>query len=103
MTQSIGPMNIWNSYSDKPVTGTHYLIGSSPRGPWHIAPGAFLDGDMPCRRYAARIVEHEGQLQILGFEDRGRDQFVGQIMDPEPVVANSDGTLYIPTSKGQAT
>ena len=92
-----------DSYSDKPVTGTHYLIGSSPRGPWHIAPGAFLDGDMPCRRYAARIVEHEGQLQILGFEDRGRDQFVGQIMDPEPVVVNPDGTLYIPTSKGQAT
>ena len=53
--------------------------------------------------YAARIVEHEGQLQILGFEDRGRDQFVGQIMDPEPVVVNPDGTLYIPTSKGQAT
>jgi len=90
------------SYPDKPVTGTHYLMASSPRGPWRIAPGHFLDGDMPCRRYAARIVEHKGQLQILGFEDRGRDQFVGQIMDPEQVMIQDDGTLHIPTSKGTA-
>ena len=90
------------SYPDKPVTGTHYLMAASPRGPWRIAPGHFLDGDMPCRRYAARIVEHKGQLQILGFEDRGRDQFVGQIMDPEQVMIQDDGTLHIPTSKGTA-
>ena len=44
-----------------------------------------FDGDMPCRRYAARIVEHE-VTYILGFEDHGRDQFVSQIMDPERVV-----------------
>jgi len=90
------------SYPDKPVTGPHYLMAASPRGPWRIAPGRFLDGDMPCRRYAARIVEYEGQLQILGFEDRGRDQFVGQIMDPEQVMIQDDGTLHIPTSKGTA-
>jgi beta-fructofuranosidase len=79
-----------------PVTGNHYLIGESPRGPWRIAPG-FLDGDIPCRRYAARIVQDGGRLLILGFADRpdGAD-FVGHVMNPEEVIVSSDGTLAIP-------
>ncbi len=77
------------------VTGNHYLIGDSPRGPWRIAPG-FLDGDMPCRRYAARIVDTEDGMVILGFADRpdGVD-FIGQIMDPNPVEIAQDGQLFI--------
>lgn len=79
----------------KPVTGNHYLIGDSPRGPWRIAPG-FLDGDLPCRRYAARIVETGHGLVILGFADRpdGVD-FVGYVMDPQPVEITSDRLLRI--------
>ena len=78
-----------------PVTGNHYLIGESPRGPWRIAPG-FLDGDLPCRRYAARIVQTDDGLVILGFADQpdGVD-FVGHIMDPDPVEITADGLLYI--------
>ncbi len=79
----------------RPVTGNHYLIGESPRGPWRIAPG-FLDGDLPCRRYAARIVETDNGLVILGFADRpDGSPFVGHVMDPEPVVVMADGTLSI--------
>ena len=59
-----------------PVTGTHYLIGDHPRGPWRIAPGPFLDGDEPCRRYAARIVDGPQGLVIMGFADGGKDVFV---------------------------
>lgn len=78
-----------------PVTGNHYLIGDSPRGPWRIAPG-FLDGDLPCRRYAARIVETDDGLFIMGFADRpdGAD-FVGHVMDPEPVKVTAEGLLRI--------
>lgn len=78
-----------------PVTGNHYLIGDSPRGPWRIAPG-FLDGDLPCRRYAARIVDTGDGLVIMGFADRpdGAD-FVGHVMDPEPVIVTGDGLLKI--------
>jgi beta-fructofuranosidase len=78
-----------------PVTGNHYLIGDSPRGPWRIAPG-FLDGAIPPRRYAARIVEHKGQMLILGFADRpdGVD-FIGHVMDPEPVRLGADGLLHV--------
>lgn len=80
----------------RPVTGNHYLIGDSPRGPWRVAPG-FLDGDLPCRRYAARILKTEDGLTIIGFADRpdGVD-FVGHIMNPEPVDVAPDGHLVIP-------
>ena len=77
------------------VTGNHYLIGDSPRGPWRIAPG-FLDGDMPCRRYAARIVDTGDGLVILGFADTpdGVD-FIGHITDPEPVDVTTVGLLQV--------
>ncbi len=78
-----------------PVTGTHYLMGDSPRGPWSIAPGTFLDGADPCRRYASRIVETADGLRILGFADGGKDLFGGYVMDPEPVTVNPDGTLKV--------
>lgn len=78
-----------------PVTGNHYLIGDGPRGPWRIAPG-FLDGDLPCRRYAARIVDTGDGLVILGFADKPDGvPFVGHVMDPEPVLIGQDGLLEI--------
>lgn len=78
-----------------PVTGTHYLIGDSPRGPWAIAPGPFLDGALPCRRYAARIVETPDGLRIMGFADGGKDVFGGYVMDPEPVTVDANGLLHV--------
>jgi beta-fructofuranosidase len=78
-----------------PVTGTHYLVADNPRGPWRIAPGPFLDGAEPCRRYAARIVETKDGLRILGFADNGKTQFGGYITDPDPVVVGSDGLLSV--------
>ena len=78
-----------------PVTGNHYLVADDPRGPWQIAPG-FLDGALPCKRYAARIVETPDGLRIMGFADRGPDdRFVGHIMDPDPVVVGPDGLLSV--------
>ncbi len=78
-----------------PVTGTHYLIGEGPRGPWRVAPGRFLDGALPCRRYAARILEHDGGLVIMGFAARPDGDFVGEIMDPEPVSIGPGGLLRV--------
>lgn len=79
-----------------PVTGTHYLVADSPRGPWQIAPGRFLDGALPCRRYAARIVETSDGMKIMGFADYGPDgTFVGHVMDPEPVETDQDGFLHV--------
>lgn len=79
-----------------PVSGSHYLVGDGPRGPWRVAEGPFLDGDLPCRRYAARIVETDGGLRIMGFADRpDGSEFGGYVMDPEPVLLGADGRLSI--------
>lgn len=78
-----------------PVTGSHYLIADHPRGPWRIAPGDFLDGADPCRRYAARIVDTPDGLRILGFADGGKARFGGYVMDPEPVTVGADGLLTV--------
>jgi beta-fructofuranosidase len=79
------------------VSGTHYLIADHPRGPWRIAPGDFLDGAEPCRRYAARIVDGPQGLAILGFAHGEKDVFGGFIMDPEPVRIGDGGLLHIET------
>lgn len=85
-----------------PVTGNHYLIGDSPRGPWRIAPD-FLDGDLPCRRYAARIVDTGAGLVILGFADKPDGvPFIGHIMDPEPIFVGEYGHLKIGTNRQAA-
>jgi len=78
-----------------PVTGNHYLIADNPRGPWQIAPG-FLDGALPPNRYAARIIDTGNGLVISGFADRpDGGEFVGRIMDPEPVEVTASGHLHI--------
>ena len=78
-----------------PKTGTHYLIGDGPRGTWGVAPLPLLDMDEPCQRYAARIVDTPDGMRILGFADRGKENFGGFITDPEPVELGPDGLLRV--------
>ena len=78
-----------------PVTGTHYLMGDGPRGPWRLPDGPFLDGDLPCRRYASRMVETKDGWVIMGFADSGPDTFIGHVMNPEPVEVGADGLLTV--------
>ncbi|MEM8914386.1 MAG: levansucrase [Pseudomonadota bacterium] len=77
------------------TTGTHYLMGDSPRGPWRLPPGSFLDGEEIRQRYAARIIETADGLQILGFMDGRANNFGGYVMDPDPVYRRADGTLSL--------
>ena len=82
-----------------PVTGTHYLVGQGPRGPWQVAPGRFLDGGLPCRRYAGRILHTEGGLRLIGFADRDGDgHFLGHLTDPAPVQVDPGGQLRVVSS-----
>ncbi len=85
------------SHPQSPVTGNHYLMADHPRGPWHVAPGRFFDGAMPCVRYAARIVATPDGLRIMGFADGGHDRFGGYVMDPESVTVGPDGLLSTST------
>jgi beta-fructofuranosidase len=83
-------------YPGEPVRGTHYLRADDPRGPWEVAPGAFLDGDPAVNRYAARIVETDDGLRLMGFlHNPGGGAFVGEIADPVPVTIDDDGWLKL--------
>ncbi|KUF10842.1 levansucrase [Pseudoponticoccus marisrubri] len=85
-----------------PVTGSHYLVGDSPRGPWSIAPG-FLDGALPCRRYASRILSTDDGLVIMGFADHPDGTgFQGLVMDPEPVIVDAEGHLHVAPTRQAA-
>ncbi len=78
-----------------PVTGNHYLMADDIRGPWRVAPG-FLDGALPCRRYAARALHTPSGWVLLGFADGGKEDFGGYVMDPVPLRVGPDGLLTIP-------
>lgn len=79
-----------------PVTGTHYLTADDPRGPWRIAPGHFLDGGLPCPRYASRIVETDAGMRIMGFANHDTEgHFIGHVMDPDPVEIDENGDLHV--------
>ena len=84
------------SYPGAPVTGTHYLMADDLRGPWRVAPGPFLDGAKPCKRYAARAVETDNGHVLLGFLDTGPlGVFIGEVSDPDPIVVEPDGRLRL--------
>ncbi len=78
------------------VSGTHYLISKNPKGPWKIAPGKFLDGHDPCRRYSGKITKWGGQYFFLGFHDQdNKNRFIGEISDPIPVSVTKEGLLKL--------
>lgn len=66
-----------------PVWGSHYLMAPDALGPWTVVEGPFLDGAVPCRRYAGKIVESDGGLALLGFDYWDADgNFIGRVCDP---------------------
>ncbi len=82
-------------HNDRPLTGNHYLMGDSPRGPWRLPDAPFLDGALPAYRYAARIVDAENEPRIIGFKDGGVESFAGIILDPVAVTRSDSGLLSI--------
>lgn len=84
------------SATQSPVSGSHYLIAESPRGPWKVAPGNFLDGDADNSRYASRVVETPDGLAFLGFiSTPGGQPFVGKVSNPDPVRVDEQGLLHL--------
>ena len=88
-----------NSSNETPITGNHYLMGDGPRGPWRLPDGPFLDGSLPPYRYAARILQDESGLQLLGFLDTGKATFKGVVSNPVKVERLANGLLHIPTGE----
>jgi beta-fructofuranosidase len=88
--------NYANSLQGGAVTGTYYLLGDTPLGPWRLAPGPFLDGDTPGSRYARRVVRHQGSWFYFAFRHTAPDGvFVGNIAGPFRVAFDRDGRLRL--------
>ena len=69
-----------------PVWGTHYLVAEHPLGPWRLPEGPFLDGAMPCRRYAAKLIDGPAGRVLIGFNYwNAAGEFVGELCDPQAV------------------
>lgn len=78
-----------------PVTGNHYLMAETPTGPWRLPDTAFLDGALPCFRYAARVIESQDGLKLIGFQDQDENGFAGIILDPVDLFTDKDGHLSL--------
>lgn len=91
--------NYWSSrytayYATPDVGGTHYLIADHPKGPWHVAKGAFLDGAPHCPRYSGKIIDTGAGHVFLSFENNDENgNFIGVINDPRPVEIAPDGRI----------
>ena len=73
------------------LTGNHYLVGPSARGPFELPDEPFLDGSS--NRYAAKILEEDGKLSIIGFKGGDPGDFEGYLMNPERIIASDHGQL----------
>jgi beta-fructofuranosidase len=85
---------------ETPIMGTSYLIAPSHLGPWEPAV-PFMDGAVPCKRYAGKIVKNGSKLFLMSFlHDRPDGSFVGKVADPLPVTIHSNGTLSVEDAHG---
>ena len=84
------------SYPGRAGAGHALHGGGRSAGAVGGGAGPFLDGDPAVNRYAARIVETDEGLRLLGFlHNPGGGDFVGEITDPVPVTIDGDGWLKL--------
>ncbi|WP_420632402.1 glycosyl hydrolase family 32 [Candidatus Leptofilum sp.] len=79
------------------VTGTHYLVGDSPLGPFKMIEDSFLLADPFGMNYAGKVLrDPEGNwvlMTSLSWTDNGG--FIGKIADPMPITVHPDGRLTV--------
>ena len=80
-----------------PVTGTHYLVGDHPLGPFELITDEFLAGDQAGSLYAGKLFTWpDGRTVMLNTRAwTGDGGFTGEIADPQPVEVRPDGRLRI--------
>lgn len=79
------------------VTGTHYLVADDPLGPFTYLTDEFLVGDEAGTLYSGKLIQGpDGSWQFLAFRNKTpAGQFIGDIIDPLPVVVRADGRLVV--------
>ncbi len=81
----------------EPVTGTHYMIGDDPLGPFHSLTDECLVGDEIGSLYAGKLAPGpEGGWLFLASRMFAPDgTFVGELSDPFPVTLDRAGALAV--------
>jgi beta-fructofuranosidase len=80
-----------------PGTGTYYLVGDSPTGPFTMLGDGVLDADRRGSSYAGKIHEAPGgELVFLSWQrTRSDGSFHGALSDPRPIEFRPDGRLRL--------
>ncbi len=80
-----------------PVTGTHYLVGDTPLGPFHYRTAEFLAGDEIGSLYAGKLIQQPGgNWAFLAWRHTGPDgAFIGELSDPYPVTIDIHSNLSV--------
>jgi beta-fructofuranosidase len=80
-------------------SGTHYLVGDDPLGPFHYLDHKYMVGDAHGSLYSGKLVQNPaGAWVFLAFHNFTADgAFVGDLADPMPVTVSPDGRLHVDT------
>ncbi len=78
-------------------TGTHYLVGESPLGPFRYLTDEFMVGDAFGSLYSGKLIQNaRGEWVFMAFRMfDAAGEFYGELIDPLPVRIASDGILRV--------
>jgi beta-fructofuranosidase len=80
-----------------PGTGTFYLVGDAPTGPFTMIGDGVVEVDRPGSTYAGKVhLTTDGQPVFLAWHRTGNDgTFDGWLADPRPIELSADGTIRL--------
>jgi beta-fructofuranosidase len=80
-----------------PVTGTHYLVGDNPLGPFRYSTDEFLVGDEVGSLFTGKLIQGpEGAWSFLAWRFlTPAGEFIGELSDPYPVSVDEAGNLRV--------
>ena len=80
-------------------TGTHYLIGENPLGPYRLLTDDFLCGDEQGTFYSGKVIQNNrgDWVYMACWQYDLNGEYLGEISDPMPIEAQADGRLVIKT------
>jgi beta-fructofuranosidase len=80
-----------------PMSGSHYMIGDHPLGPFEFLTDRFFVGDRSGSLYSSKIFHtHTGDWVLIAFHNYASNgSFIGELSDPIPIEVTHDGQLSI--------
>jgi len=79
------------------IGGTYYMIADSMKGPFSYETEGCLSGDAHGSLYSGKLIQApDGQWMYIAFRNFDEEgNFIGEIIDPQPVTIHADGHLSV--------